>query len=571
MEPAASAAQTPPPGPPSEGAVPLLLPIAPAASGPRGSLIFGGPASGKTTLHLKHPTLVYDPEMVIDFRTQPILGPSYMWEHTIDLLSLYFNVSVPVIMLALKCDRLAVSSCVAPQNAALVRWLAEGLSQAWPVSVVRLDDAELEARVAHRKQDPNQRICYNHGGFTYTVSTHMMLHTFSLYCPAIRLISIDEFTQAPLRVVSTPLADLHTSRLQMFVWEQKAYYTNGPAKHVVIEVLPHLYVLCVEDRPRLLYAVDLFESTKEKLVLECVPKTLICARVHRAATQECTSRVHVTASQVSLIHTPSGAPDTMPLLRPLHIDFIPTHKLRLPPAGYAGKCCVLAYYGTFAPIHRGHLETLQLAKEHAERAMSYHVVGAYVCPMPVVSNKKADMLPALMPWRQRAAIADFVLEGVDFATVDSYVYETTASYDTHPMHTFPARLARTHPSLRDVEVLWVNGTDMVTYSVTADKLRERKCRLLMVPRHGHEHSRMQVDQEYIVETARPQTLTYSSTEVRRLVCAGNFSRAGDIIGNRAALAYLLHLKHESERAHGARQAEKEAPPPPPPEEACVLS
>lgn len=88
--------------------------------------------------------------------------------------------------------------------------------------------------------------------------------------------------------------------------------------------------------------------------------------------------------------------------------FLPTHKLRPYPKKKNRSVGVLVFYGSFAPIHLGHLEALSIAKRYVEKELGVEILGEYLSPLWKLRHK-SGVFPQIMHWRERAAITELLL------------------------------------------------------------------------------------------------------------------------------------------------------------------
>ena len=592
-----------------------------------GRLVVAGPAGGKTTVARAHPTQVVDPEIVITF-TQDVLlkngcyrGISNMWEESLDLLSLFFKCALPVIMGGLKTGRLVLGNLIGSSNEFVVNKLLKGLSASgYDVSFYLVDDEVLEERTAKRSQENgNHPISFisHRKGHTWTHQCHILLRGIAADAD----IPIIRHDLASLVPPSVPLlSELPPSALRSFRWIE--IENESSSEHVLLEVLPHVFIEYVQGVPGFFYIVDVSASSKKELVLRCSYSSKLCVATHG---KTCTTRLHVislppttstttstpttttSTTQHSCKTTIYGAAEREGIISRrsdegqhcdftacpsicLNEDYIPTYKLQHTATTTTTtttttsdntplRYCVLAYYGSFAPLHLGHLEALQIAKEDRE-SQGYVVLGAYLCPHPKVSSRKSYLIDNLQqPWRHRAAMADFLLWSHPWAMLDTGVFSGTYDFKSsegfflHPVHSIAPRLrncittsSSTTPTplapTDNLTVFWVNGSDgfYAHYYFNEDNFRKAvgangdRVELLVVDRKDTPSNFNAANiklGEFIHRAARAQETQFSSTEIRRLVAQGQFTKAAKLLGNDAAAAYLYWLWHEHEKTREA--------------------
>jgi hypothetical protein len=216
------------------------------------------------------------------------------------------------------------------------------------------------------------------------------------------------------------------------------------------------------------------------------------------------------------------------------------------------KRCVLAYYGSFAPFHKGHLEVLRLGRRAVERE-GYSVLGAYVRPVGKLCAEKDCFLSWLAPFPLRCQIAHFVCaKELDWIAVDNG--------DCHDfISSLNERLKLTYPqeggSDEGITVFWINGSDVRPSSIRA-AAAARLCRAIIVPRDDSELEK-NFDTDWLalndgtpysqVLVTDPPTLHLSSTTVRRSYVAGEYSAVAEDLGSSAAAALMSYAGYEAER------------------------
>jgi hypothetical protein len=236
-------------------------------------------------------------------------------------------------------------------------------------------------------------------------------------------------------------------------------------------------------------------------------------------------------------------------------------------AGNTATRVVLVYYGSFAPFHAGHAETLALARRAAEGIWGRgSVAGAIVTPLGELYHK-CGHLAALEPWRVRAQVAQLVLHGLgDWAHVDD-----GAGQPGMCVYGASRRFGIDGSDNDRLKIVWVNGGDirLTPHMVKLSRDAPNRClHHLFMPRAADPSSAGPVVQPAIPDdvTADPELadvaasnvhfapastctpkLSLSSTGIRADISNRRFTKAARAIGNAAAAACLFHAI-ETEKA-----------------------
>ena len=118
--------------------------------------------------------------------------------------------------------------------------------------------------------------------------------------------------------------------------------------------------------------------------------------------------------------------------------------------------CVLLYFGSFAPFHAGHKETLILARETLLDA-GWDVLGAFVVPVAQLWPKDSP-LKGLGPWAIRAAICQMMISDLSWATVDFAQGFPNVCAESLAQRLQAATIVP--PAQQPIEIFWINGTDI---------------------------------------------------------------------------------------------------------------
>lgn len=232
--------------------------------------------------------------------------------------------------------------------------------------------------------------------------------------------------------------------------------------HVLLEALPQHFVEFVDNRPRTLFT-EVPDKAKDGMKrLDCSFPSRVCEVLHGP---NCETFIELNPQTGSIrIKSPGVEGPLSEKLYPLttsSFDFLPTAKFK--PYQKGKDNAILAFYGSFAPIHIGHLEALDIAKKYVEEKLLMNVLGAYVSPLFSLRIKKG-VFADLLQWRERAAMCEYLLRDHPYAYLDPEWRETTfreKTFASHPVTSISGRV-RKALGLSDSDrltVFWVNGSD----------------------------------------------------------------------------------------------------------------
>lgn len=246
-------------------------------------------------------------------------------------------------------------------------------------------------------------------------------------------------------------------KYRVFSWNDDANLS-----HILIEALPQRFVEFVDQRPRTCFT-EIPEKTKDGILrLDCAFPSRVCEVLHGA---KCETFIELNPHNNSIrIKSPGVEGPLNEKCYPLTADsfeFLPTAKFK--PYQKGKDNAILAFYGSFAPIHIGHLEALDMAKKYIEETLNIPVFGAYVSPLSFLRIKKG-VFADLLQWRERAAMCESLLRDHPYAYLDPEWRHTTfqeKTFTSHPVTSIPGRV-RKALGLSDSDrltVFWVNGSD----------------------------------------------------------------------------------------------------------------
>ena len=502
------------------------------------------PAGGKSNLYESAPDAVVDVECAVawpDLRRELCAGQpdDANWEDSTDTVSLFFRGAVPVIMAALVLGRTAVAHCIDHKSS----WMAGLFLSGIPSTVARLDDdVELERRVAARNavrpNSPGRGIEWYHACHTTWLGLAARFGIPVVPVDQVRPTdSKDRLTDAERR--------LHVCRFR----------ADGRA-WALIEVLPRQFALFQHGGPRGgrgplelagWYVASFYGLGDDRSATVLRRSPWVAREWGRApvawddiALIPRTREVEVGGTRVPMLQAAdagfgSAYLPILPVIPALPFEE-PMAKRTIAPSDQprTGEV-VLVYYGSFAPFHRGHHETLVLARQTLEER-GLRVLAAYVVPVQHLGAKDAE-LPSLRPWTIRAAVAQLAIADLEWASVASV---------TCCVENVARRLERRAGAAGGPApaTVWVNGADieMTDYMRwLIDSIDQVD--LLFMPRAGT-GCPSAVASDRVIHSPLVPELALSSTAVRAAIHRGALAEAAHMMCNGASAAYMLWAHHE---------------------------
>lgn len=340
-----------------------------------------------------------------------------MFMHAVDFVKLFFE-DVLLVMLAAVETRAAVAfNLINLQNAVLVRLLLRGLRDVDVVTLVLSDEA-VDAQRVGRHKDGNE-LLFGQLSWPHVHATHML----------VRGLDFPQLSPDALlaRLRQLPPAAVVDGSARAVAWSSTVRGGNESGEspeaavtrhHVLLEIYPLTFVELHDSQPALLwdFVTTLAPASRANgqalsTLLECRGATRACTRTHGNAMfcsqQLLVAETDAAAAQVSAVGDCRGgrpAPARVLSAGFAFDSFVARPPLldRLQPGDTPA---VIVFYGSLAPMHTGHLETLELARRELE-ARGLVVVGGYCVPIRFPHHRftKSGWFPHLTPWRHRARI-----------------------------------------------------------------------------------------------------------------------------------------------------------------------
>ncbi len=318
-----------------------------------GTVVFAGQASGKSTLHAGHASSCLDVELLLAFNPTTIeASRDAALGGECDLTRFFMRHVLPLLWWGAGSRRVVMTNLVTPHNLWLVRMLVRGLCECGVnVRVFSFaDQCDLEKRVVKRN-DSNSMSCallFEMGGIAHTVMSHALLHGLSLLHDKVRVVH---------ELEALPQPPLFNKRKRFVVWDV------GSRRHSLEESVPGQFVETVDGVPVCLYEWD------GGIVFACSKSSKTCARQHGF---DCSFGLEKTGHKMRVSRKGCSEELCFAVVESSLEQHVPVHKLRMREDNDREQC-VLALYGSFAPIHVGHLEMLSVAKSHLEEECNMHV------------------------------------------------------------------------------------------------------------------------------------------------------------------------------------------------------
>jgi nicotinic acid mononucleotide adenylyltransferase len=497
--------------------------------GTGGTLILASQGSGKSFASRASSLIDLEEFLAFNEDTLKLVLSDNNGSNEFDLTHFWMRWVLPAVLACLISNKTVAVNMVSYHNAPMLLYVLRGLveEQGFRVQVVLPSSAVVEERILARHGNQSAvQLRYRRGGLIHTASTRVLLAGLAACCGNIEVVDCVALS------ANDSVPPLFKQRVLVF------------SKHVIVETTPGVFVDFVDEKPALFFRLagnSLF----------CDRGTKKCLREHGF---ECDFCIAVSESSVE-IRSKNTMIATVPLLdKSSFSQFVPLHKLSTVCDVAEDNLVVLALYGSFAPFHRGHLEMLDLAKQHLE-SQQFRVIGAYVTPLMSVGRKK-HMVEPLQSWYTRAAIVNHVLASHPFAMLDPQMEPYSPEWNRHPVHSLASRLAIAG---KRVTVVWVNGSDASYDNISEEMISSSPLpvKLFVVPPRSGQEDRFHASKvtcgKHILLGESSQQLNISSTAVRELVVKGLWTQAAELIGYSLASSLVFTAFQESERIVEQRQ------------------
>jgi hypothetical protein len=293
-----------------------------------GRILFACQGSGKTTKHLNDPVQFIDVEQVIAFNKKTI-DSELSFELNLDLTHFFFEHVLPIALFCAANGKVCMINLVTPHFVWILEFLLRGLaSNGYDIQVFALaDQSVLEQRIATRNAGAKSQLLFARGGTTYVLFNHLLLRSFVTLHSRISLV----------HEVTTRAKSPTTAMFRYVCW------TVGAKRHKLIESSPGgLFIETVDD-----LTVGAYEFIGDTFY--CMKNTKQCVHQHFDCQLEL--RVVWSRNVIQVIVAVGSTPLEFAIEQSSGEHYVPKHKLR-PSTKSAEKTCVLALYGSFAPMHK---------------------------------------------------------------------------------------------------------------------------------------------------------------------------------------------------------------------------
>ncbi|CAF0959312.1 unnamed protein product [Adineta ricciae] len=149
-------------------------------------------------------------------------------------------------------------------------------------------------------------------------------------------------------------------------------------------------------------------------------------------------------------------------LEPNEIWTLPQHRLKARRTNLIPTICF--YNGSFAPIHAGHVNVLQSAKQYIDSLGTHELLAAYMSPSH--SEYLAAKLNSteFLSIGHRLAMIHLAVENLDWVMVDLYeTFQTRATRLGIIMDGFMKRVRSQLPDGNEIDVFWLKGEDALRF------------------------------------------------------------------------------------------------------------
>lgn len=144
------------------------------------------------------------------------------------------------------------------------------------------------------------------------------------------------------------------------------------------------------------------------------------------------------------------------------IRILPTTRLKPRQTSLIPAVCF--YNGSFVPIHAGHINVLEEAKNYIEKLGTHELLGAYISPSHsgyVRTKLKPDEYLSV---GHRLRMIHLAIANLDWAMVDLYeAFQPQPTSLSTTMHAFMKRARSQLPGRELMEVFWLRGEDSMLY------------------------------------------------------------------------------------------------------------
>jgi nicotinic acid mononucleotide adenylyltransferase len=152
-----------------------------------------------------------------------------------------------------------------------------------------------------------------------------------------------------------------------------------------------------------------------------------------------------------------------------------TKKFRKPDPSEPKRPAVLFFFGTFCPIHLGHLDVMKQGEAFAGK--THQVLGGFISPCHS-SYLYSKLSQFSMPNGMRNHLIELAVEDDPVWTLDPYMSLTSEFLDNHEvLHNFSDRLTSALGS-PDIDIFWLIGAD--GFELMTEELYRRNFHMVFI-------------------------------------------------------------------------------------------
>ena len=159
------------------------------------------------------------------------------------------------------------------------------------------------------------------------------------------------------------------------------------------------------------------------------------------------------------------------LLQSNDIVLLPQHGLKIPTTNLIPAVCF--YNGSFAPIHAGHLNVLEEAKQYIDNLGTHELIAAYISPSHSDYVMRKLSPEECISTGHRLAMIQLALKNLDWVMID--LFETFQPHHTSLctiMKKFISRIRSQLPNAQHIDVFWLKGEDALRFPMSENLLRQ---------------------------------------------------------------------------------------------------
>lgn len=151
------------------------------------------------------------------------------------------------------------------------------------------------------------------------------------------------------------------------------------------------------------------------------------------------------------------------------INILPQYRLKTRQTNLIPSICF--YNGSFVPIHRGHINVLEEAKQYINNLGTHELLGAYISPSHSGYITRKLNSEQTIGVGHRLSMIYLAIENLDWVMVD--LFQIFQKQNTHLfiiMEEFISRVRCQLPNGREIDVFWLQGEDALAYIISSNRI-----------------------------------------------------------------------------------------------------